>query len=433
MPLSLANYRNIIPVFLRNRRSALIISLIVASVCLLTQCMNEEVKTEPATETTPQPAVTAGMYAQFAGSSTCASCHKDIYDKHLNTAHYLTSQPAIAKYLRGNFGPDSNAYRFNADMVLKMEKRKDSFYQVAYIGNEEKRAERLDIVVGSATKGQSFLQWTNNELTQLQITWFSSVHQWTNSPGYPGKLLFNRPISSRCLECHTTYAHKLSPENKEPELFDKNEIIFGIDCEKCHGPAAKHVEFYKNNPTDTTGQFIMNPAKLTRQQNLDLCALCHGGRLPKTQPSFTYTVGNKLSDYFKIDTTGKIVQTIDVHGNQLGLLAASKCFQESDMTCSSCHNPHENEKGKLKIYSQRCMNCHATGHEKVCKLTATAGTAITNNCIDCHMPKQQSHSIAVMLQGSSRLSTAIIRTHYIKAYPEETEKVLSFINKQSNK
>jgi hypothetical protein len=211
-------------------------------------------------------------------------------------------------------------------------------------------------------------------------------------------------------------------------------MIYGVDCEKCHGAGAKHVAFQKAHPTDTTSQFIVNPAKFTRQQNLDLCALCHAGRFTKTHPSFSFTAGGKLSDYFNMkDTVGRPAATMDVHGNQYGLLAASKCFRNSEMTCNSCHNTHENEKGKLQLYAQRCMNCHVGGHEKVCKLTPTKGHAIDNKCIDCHMPRQPSQSIALMLQGSNTLKPALMRTHLITIYPAETKKVLEFINKQSNK
>ena len=31
---------------------------------------------------------------KFAGSAACASCHKDIYESHIKTAHYLDSRPA---------------------------------------------------------------------------------------------------------------------------------------------------------------------------------------------------------------------------------------------------------------------------------------------------------------------------------------------------
>ena len=90
---------------------------------------------------------------------------------------------------------------------------------------------------------------------------------------------------------------------------------------------------------------------------------------------------------------------IDVHGNQFGLLVMSKCFYHGNITCINCHNTHENENGKTELFSQRCITCHNQGHEKVCKMTAAIGPSITQNCIDCHMPKQPSHAVSVYLQG----------------------------------
>ena len=220
--------------------------------------------------------------------------------------------------------------------------------------------------------------------------------------------------------------------DKELEEFDRNRMIFGVDCENCHGPAAKHVEFQTQNPKDTLGKFIINPATFSRRQSLDMCALCHGGRMQKTKPSFQFTAGDKLSDYFPVDTVSRDTNSIDVHGNQYALMAASKCFTKtSTLTCNTCHNPHENEKGKTLLFSQKCMSCHSEDDKNtvVCKLTARHGKAIKANCIDCHMPKQPSLAIAVMLQGETDPTRTLIHTHYIKVYPEESKKILAFIKK----
>jgi len=64
-------------------------------------------------------------------------------------------------------------------------------------------------------------------------------------------------------------------------------------------------------------------------------------------------------------------------------------------------------------------------------MTAVIGKAITQNCIDCHMPKQPSHAVAVYLEGADAPTPALMRTHYIKIYPEETEKVLKTIKRKS--
>jgi hypothetical protein len=38
------------------------------------------------------------------------------------------------------------------------------------------------------------------------------------------------------------------------------------------------------------------------------------------------------------------------------------------------------------------------------------------------MPKQMSHAVAVYLQGNDIPTSALMRTHYIKIYPDESKK-----------
>lgn len=235
------------------------------------------------------------------------------------------------------------------------------------------------------------------------------------------------------MECHSTFAEKISAQGTEPEEFNKATLMMGVDCEKCHGPAAKHVEFQTQNPKETIAKFIINPANFTRQQSLDLCALCHGGRLQKTKPSFEFTAGDRLSDYFLIDSISRDANSIDVHGNQYGLLKASKCFLKSKtLTCNTCHSAHENESGKTQVFSQKCISCHNDKHADavLCKMTATSEDVINKNCVKCHMPQQPSMAIAVMLQGEAVPTAALMHTHLIKIYPDETKKILAFIKNQ---
>ncbi|HYM92634.1 MAG TPA: multiheme c-type cytochrome, partial [Chitinophagaceae bacterium] len=249
------------------------------------------------------------------------------------------------------------------------------------------------------------------------------------------KIIVDRPLTSRCLECHATYAETISPVGVQPEEYDKNRIILGVDCEKCHGPGAKHVEFQTQNPTETVGKFIINPSKFSRQQILDMCALCHGGRLEKTKPSFEFTAGDKLSDYFLIDSTNNVADPIDVHGNQYGLLKLSKCFTMSQtLTCITCHNTHENEAGNVALFSQRCLSCHNSDHSGavLCKMTATLGAVINKNSTNCHMPQQVSMAITVLLQGNTVPTPATMHTHLITIYPDETKKVLAFLKNEKN-
>ncbi len=285
-------------------------------------------------------------------------------------------------------------------------------------------------MVGSGSKGQTYITRFQNRMYQLPVSYFTAADQWANSPQYPTHpVLFNRPITSRCLECHTTFAHRISAPNHRPEDFDP-KIIFGVDCEKCHGPGARHVAFQTQNPKDTQAKYILNPATFSRQQNLDLCGLCHGGKIQNTKPSFEFVSGDNLSDYFKKDSSAPDPENIDMHGNQLGLLSASKCFRMSQtMTCTTCHNPHENERGKIALFSQRCITCHSEGHNKTCKMTASIGPSINQDCIDCHMPRKPSKIITELLPGDKKPTAALVRSHLIAIYNDESTRYKNSLHK----
>jgi len=361
----------------------------------------------------------------FAGSETCKNCHKEIFDSHIKTAHYLTSKPADEKYIKGSFKPGENEFVFNKAMRVMMEKKDGTFFQTAYLNGNEYQSERMDIVIGSGRKGQTFLYWNDNRLFQLPVSYYVAVQSWCNSPGYRTNLIhYDRIIPARCIECHGTYA-KTFRNDSIVTVFDPNGIIYGVDCERCHGPAAAHVLYHTANPDDKKGKYVINPKSLDRSRRLDACALCHSGFRKAIRPEFSYMEGDKLEDYSLPTYNDDTASSLDVHGNQFGLLTASKCFRSSTMDCSSCHNVHQVEINQPKIFSQRCMSCHneASGH--LCKMsTKGSGFALSDNCIDCHMPLLPSSKIFLQLNDPKKSSPDFVRTHRIGIYPKQTKEFI---------
>ncbi len=379
------------------------------TVVWLTQCVNNKDKKQDGNSIAQQ-----GLSATYAGDEKCMSCHESYAKDHIQSAHHFASALPSDSTILGSFKEGENSYRFSARLKMMMERKGDSFMQTAYLAGEPKETRAISLVFGSGIKAQTFAAWQGERLFQLPITYFSLAHQWSNSPGFPNKAVFNRPITARCMECHTTYAQIVSPPGEEPERFNRSNIITGISCEKCHGPAAEHVAYHNANTADTVARNIINPAIFTRQQKLDMCGLCHGGELKRTSPPFSFQSGDLLSAHFNLDSIQRNPLAMDVHGNQLGMLSASKCFTASDMTCNSCHDPHKNERGKLEIFSQRCMSCHGQAKQVKCKLSTTMGAIIQKNCIDCHMPKEKSRAVALQLQGLDVPTVAELRSHLVK-------------------
>jgi hypothetical protein len=137
-----------------------------------------------------------------------------------------------------------------------------------------------------------------------------------------------------------------------PECLNCHTTSFqpGIQCERCHtGPHG------------------------TVNRSIDLCAQCHSG----------------LHD------------SVDVHGNQDGLLKRSKCYS-SAMTCTTCHNPHRKERDAAAL-SAKCQTCHTP---KQCERGPV--------CVDCHMPLQKSKKIVI--QNAAETFAQPYRTHTIAVY-----------------
>jgi len=367
---------------------------------------------------------------QFAGSQTCARCHAAIYEQHLQSFHHLTTAPANRQTLKGDFD-SANRFFINDQVYIAAERKRDSFYQTAYLSGVPKLSRPFDIIVGSGKRGQTSIYWFHNYLFELPLTYFAETNEWTISPGYSRKADFNRPITTRCLECHSTWFQETTNKDSKADEFSKTNYILGVECEKCHGSGLEHVAFHESNPGEKTGHAIFNPAKGTRRQSLDLCRLCHGGRLSKSKPSFSWQPGDNLFDFFRQDT-GRPVGEIDVHGNQYGMLAASKCFLNSQMTCLSCHDAHKNESKQAAQFYVRCESCHSTTSHNTCKLASTVDQVfLRNNCINCHMPEEASKAIMVIRNGETIPTSAHMRSHFIAVYKDISNRILSAKKKGS--
>jgi len=369
--------------------------------------------------------------AQFIGSAACQTCHAAIYAGHIRTAHYLDSRPAGAAFIKGSFEGDKSKFVLNEHMDVLMEKKAGRFYQTALLNGKPFESEAFGIVIGSGRKGQTYLYWNDNRLFQLPVSYFVPLDSWCNSPGYPHNMAyFGKQVHGQCMECHGTYAKTAELEGLST-VFDSTSILYGIDCERCHGPAAQHVAWQTAHPADRTARYIVNTRQMSRQRRLDACALCHSGFRDPLMPAFSFRAGEPLDNYSRAKYDTAATAALDVHGNQYGLLTASKCFRMSDqLDCSSCHNPHVNEHGKMEVYSQRCTGCHggdgaSGGH--TCSFPPVKTMGLTANCIDCHMPALPSNAITLQLSGEARLVHDLVRTHLVAIYPDATKEYLNHL------
>lgn len=350
----------------------------------------------------------------YVGDEACEPCHADKVQSFHQTAHYLTSRLPTANSILGSFAAVDNILKTaNPQLSFQMDQKSDGkdagFFQTEVLGTAPyvtTRAERFAFVVGSGGKGQTYLYWKDGMLFELPVSYWR-VLGWVNSPGYrDGFADFGRPIIPRCLECHATYFRSLAPP---PNRYRPTGFELGIQCEKCHGPGRNHVEreSSKTGPAEGT---ILNPARFSRERQIDLCSWCHAGVGESSQPAFSYIPGEPLDKYLELPSQGPHVP-LDVHGNQVALLKQSRCYASSTMTCLTCHDVHAPQHS-LPDFSQRCLSCHKPDSATFAK----AGHPVSANCIDCHMPRQETNLIVFDSKG--RKEKPLIRNHWIKVYSD---------------
>lgn len=372
----------------------------------------------------------------YAGSNTCRKCHQQVYDNYIQTAHFNTSNNVLPVAVQESFEQGENVFRFNDSTSVVMEKIDGRYYQ-SYLRNGKKvLSHPFDIVVGSGRKAQTYLYYNDKKkISQLPISYFMAEHAWGNSPGFPPTdAKFDRNIPSYCLGCHSSYVDVKQTYQGVvmQEEFAKGKITYGIDCERCHGPAAAHVEYFTDHPQDKQkNKFMTSIHGLNRIQKNDMCALCHSGFRDVQQSLFNFKPGDNLNNFYIPDFGRVDTGNLDVHGNQTQLMMFSKCFQASnDLTCTSCHNVHLKERDNIEVFSQRCMNCHKQVAHSFDEKNGGMNNAIKNNCIDCHMPLKPSSAITMLTNQKISAVPDYVRTHVVAVYKNESKAFLDSLLKE---
>jgi len=391
--------------------------VIVALTVLLTNCSNKS-------DEYIDPRGT-----DYAGSESCIQCHQTQYESSFHSSHFKATSPATKENILGHFSNDRNIFVYDKNTKLVMEERNDTLYQVLYKNGKEVEAHSFDVLFGTK-HAQTSAFWKNHYTFELPVSYYKSLNSWATSPGYSAKEAnFNRKVEKECYGCHSsniasryinTSSDSITFMTMEVEDFmNKNTLVYGIDCERCHGPAKKHVQTHLKFPDLKKAQNMVSFKNLNRQQKIDACAICHSGNDKlKIKSRFQFKPGDNLLDYFRGVPGSNDSIHYDVHGNQLGLLAQSKCFKKSEtMDCMTCHNPHANASTNLASYSKICMSCHQGIKHNTATLKTMSKSLLANNCVECHMPKKMSNAITFQASNSKQLSNYILRTHKIGIYP----------------
>jgi len=228
---------------------------------------------------------------------------------------------------------------------------------------------------GNGHMGQTYIYRQNGELYESHLSFYTGTESLDVTPGQErtspsglpqalGRLEEPSEIK-RCFGCHTT-ASTISG------TFDPEHAFWGVTCEACHGPGAKHVAAMKSG-NEAKEKLIFNPASLDPIRSVDFCGACHR--------TWQDVVGSGLIG----------VGILNVRFAPYRL-ENSRCWKQQDarITCLACHDPHQPLVEEIESYDSRCLQCHVLkGRNRTASLSGKACPRATRKCATCHMPKYQ--------------------------------------------
>lgn len=270
--------------------------------------------------------------------------------------------------------------------------------------------------IGSGTMDRSYV------LGHGAGMWFAPVEVLTLPEGRQAVLAphadmhsgsrFSVPITGECLGCHTDDPPPRSfPLNLRQGQGDWQPR--GISCAACHRNSDEHAQWQEADGSGGQAEgrdpLVMH-GDLDRFQQLSICAACHlqgdarlvldGPALGPPQP------GGDLLQSRAVFVSAEESNEVGFV-SQVERLVLSECFLQSEMTCSSCHDPHESlsAPGERERVRGACLSCHVSDGDSG-ELVMEAGDCsrvhaeakdksnTESDCVSCHMPRTGAFDVA---------------------------------------
>jgi predicted CXXCH cytochrome family protein len=320
-------------------------------------------------------------------NGTCAPCHREIYQRYLQTPMANASGRAADGLIPADFRHEASGVHFH---VLEH----DSRVWLTYERDDPNRAlegrQELQYFIGSGKRGRTYLFEQEGYWFESPINWYSKNQIWDMAPNHltDREMSLTLPVDSGCLHCHASGVASALPDARNHYAaapFSQG----GITCVECHGDGAAHLS--------SKGKVHMTDIDSLEPVRRDsVCLTCHlEGQAAVSREGRkmeNFAPGDNLFDYQVFFVYKSEKGSGGRATSQWEALLKSQCKQKSGdrMTCTTCHDPHGSPPPdqRVSFYRKRCLQCHnQTGFGE-------KHHPENPDCTICHMARPPSNDIA---------------------------------------
>ena len=312
--------------------------------------------------------------AKYVGNKACAECHTQNETQGKTTMAKALEMVAECSILQAN-----PKLTFKSGTYLYSIERHNTQSIYSVTDGKETISAPILYALGQGKAGQTYVLERSGKYYESRVSFYNEINGLDYTLGSPrgaAKSLeeaFGRMMDSLdtkdCFSCHSTAAvseGKLQLDKMTP----------GITCEGCHGAGEKHVVLMKSKDAakeKLSDKAILNPGHFDTEGQSQFCGSCHRTWAQVQLMKAQGVVNVRFQPY---------------------RIFGSKCYDFDDkrISCTACHDPHDNSKRPASFYDSKCIACHQqpkpeqTKPEQRLKMSPVCKAGKIQNCASCYMP-----------------------------------------------
>jgi hypothetical protein len=281
----------------------------------------------------------------LSGATDCRSCHPRQAAAHAASPHGLSLRPIAASDFARSL-PDRPIGEARGGYLFEYQPMPGGGLKVTASRGADEASGLIEWAFGVGRQGVTPVVRVGSGWFEHRISYYPLEKKFDltmgHAPGASASALEalgmpQKPDSiAQCFGCHTTNFEQAAGSFR---------FTPGVQCARCHPGAERHA---------TGAEQPRRVERPVKEQSVAFCAACH-----------------------RLQPPGDAADPLNIRFQPYRLVM-SRCYQQAELTCLTCHDPHQAASSDHAGYNAACQSCHRQPPHP-------------GDCVACHMPRSRPH------------------------------------------